>query len=146
MDHMQRKPLHRQVAGAVRDYFRALSQPPATKEEARRDHNETPRYDPGIPAIVDVRGICGPEKQRATVASELRRAAQRCFAVPGVEFPYGSPDVFEQILHASPVIDRPVRPTILPFIGGRDEERSDRPARPTATAGWTALPVSTFST
>ncbi len=29
-----------------------------------------------------------------------------------------------------------VCPTILPFSGGREEERSDRPVRPTATAGW----------
>ena len=31
-----------------------------------------------------------------------------------------------------------VCPTILPFSGGRERERSDRPARPTATAGWAA--------
>src|SRR5678815_4100066 len=32
------------------------------------------------------------------------------------------------------------RPTILPFSGGRQRERSDRPARPSATPGSAALP------
>jgi hypothetical protein len=32
----------------------------------------------------------------------------------------------------------PVWPTILPFSGGCERERSDRRARPSATAGWTA--------
>jgi hypothetical protein len=31
-----------------------------------------------------------------------------------------------------------VCPTILPFSGGSERERSDRRARPSATAGWTA--------
>jgi hypothetical protein len=35
-------------------------------------------------------------------------------------------------------------PNVLPFSGGRERERSDRRARPTATAGWTALPGDQF--
>src|SRR4029077_7139184 len=35
---------------------------------------------------------------------------------------------------------RPVWLTIWPFSGGRERERSDRRARPTATAGWAAGP------
>src|SRR5688572_21833550 len=31
------------------------------------------------------------------------------------------------------------RITRLPFSGGRERERSDRPVRPSATAGWAAL-------
>jgi hypothetical protein len=34
-----------------------------------------------------------------------------------------------------------VRPTILAFSGGRERERSDRRARPTAMPGWTASEV-----
>src|SRR4029077_11337761 len=49
----------------------------------------------------------------------------------------------EDRLHRDPFVEvsfcehhGPVRPTLVPFSGERERERSDRPVRPTATAVW----------